>query len=230
MHLQVAEALEDLYGTDSDEQLAELALHWRLATVSVDKQKAAGYSLRAGQRALESLAPSEAAKLFGDVLEQLEQGETIGRCEALIGLGEAQRQAGDGAYRETLLEASRIASNLDDAELAARSASANNRGLYSALGQVDSERLAAIERALELDEPPDPARRARLLALQALELTWDPDLARRRALVEEAVALARGAGDKRVLAEALQNAYYALWSAQTVELRSAFAEELGRCA
>ena len=160
----------------------------------------------------------------------LGNAETVERCEALIGLGEAQRQAGDAAYRETLLEASRIASNLEDAELAARSASANNRGLYSALGQVDSERLAAIERALELDEPPDPARRARLLALQALELTWDPDLTRRRTLVEEAVALARGAGDKRVLAEALQSAYYALWSAQTVELRSAFAEELGRCA
>ncbi len=156
--------------------------------------------------------------------------ETGDRCEALIGLGEAQRQAGDAAYRETLLEASRIASNLEDAELAARSASANNRGLYSAVGQVDSERLAAIERALELDQPTDPARRARLLALQALELTWDPDLTRRRTLVEDAVALARGAGDKRVLAEALQSAYYALWSAQTVELRSAFAEELGRCA
>ena len=58
MHLRVAEALEDLYGSDSDEQLAELALHWRLATVAVDRQKAAGYSLRAGQRALDSLAPA----------------------------------------------------------------------------------------------------------------------------------------------------------------------------
>ncbi len=71
MHQQVAEALEDLYGADAEEQLAELALHWRLATVSVDKAKPARYSRRAGQRALDSLAPSEAAKLFGDALELL---------------------------------------------------------------------------------------------------------------------------------------------------------------
>ena len=52
------------------------------------------------------------------------------------------------------------------------------------------ERVAAIERAIELDDPPNPARRARLLALKALELEWDPDFERRRALVEEAISLA----------------------------------------
>ncbi len=77
MHLQVAEALEDLYGTDSDEHLGELALHWRLATVAVDKPKAAGYSLRAGQQALDRLAPAEAARLFGDAIELLGAGETV---------------------------------------------------------------------------------------------------------------------------------------------------------
>jgi predicted ATPase len=71
VHQSIAEALEELHGSDSDEQLAELALHWRLATVSVDKNKAARYSLRAGQRALDSLAPSEAARLFGDAVELL---------------------------------------------------------------------------------------------------------------------------------------------------------------
>ena len=105
MHLQVAETLEALYGSDAEERLAELALHWRLATVSVDKHKAAGYSLRAGQRALDSLAPSEAARLFADALELLGPGTTIERCEALIGLGDAQRLTGDAAYRETLLQA-----------------------------------------------------------------------------------------------------------------------------
>ena len=71
VHQGIAEALEDLYGTDSGEQLAELALHWRLATVSVDKTKAARYAVRAGRQALDSLAPSEAAKLFADALELL---------------------------------------------------------------------------------------------------------------------------------------------------------------
>ena len=229
MHQQVAEALEHLYGTDSEEHLAELALHWRLATVSIDSARAARYSLRAGRRALDSLAPSEAVKLFGDALELGGQGATSERCEALIGLGEAQLQTGDAAYRATLLEASRIASTLADAELAARAALANSRGFASVIGETDEQRLASIDRALELDDPPQPARRARLLALQATELLYHPDYRRRWALADEAVALARQTGDTRTLALVLRQAWYAYWSAQTLELRSALATELAAC-
>ena len=128
MHQRVAQALEELYGEDPGEHLAELALHWRLAAVSVDRAKAADYALWAGQRALESLAPAEAVKLFADAVELIGDVDSAERCEALIGLGEAQLQSGEAAYRETLLEASRIASALADAELAARAALANSRG------------------------------------------------------------------------------------------------------
>jgi class 3 adenylate cyclase len=226
MHERVARALEERYGADPAEHLAALALHWRLAAVSVDKAKAADYAMRAGQQALENLAPAEAVKLFADAVELTGGAGGRERCAALIGLGEAQLQTGAAAYRETLLEASRVAADLADAELAARSAVANNRGFYGAFGQIDRERLAAIERAIELDEPANPARRARLLALQAQELTWDPDFARRRTLAEEAIALARGAGNKRVLVETLRAAFFALWSARTLGVRTALAEEL----
>ena len=57
MHQRVAEALEELYGDDPGERLAQLALHWRLAAVSVDKAKAADYAVRAGQQALENPRP-----------------------------------------------------------------------------------------------------------------------------------------------------------------------------
>jgi hypothetical protein len=230
MHQRVAQALEELYGEDPGERLSELALHWRLAAVSVDKAKAADYALRAGQRALESLAPAEALKLFADAVELIGNVDSAERCQALIGLGEAQRQTGDAAYRETLLEAARIASALSDAELAAKAALANNRGSASVFGEVDQERLAAIERAIDLDDPPHPARRARLLALQAGELVWDPDFRRRWALADEAISLAREAGETRTLAEALREAFHSLWSAQTLELRSALSKELSDCA
>jgi hypothetical protein len=151
------------------------------------------------------------------------------RCEALIGLGEAQLQTGDAAYRETLLEASGIASTLADADLAVRAALANSRGYASVVGATDERRLAAIDRAIELDDPPRPARRARLLALRALELLWHPDYRRRWALADEAVALAREAGDIRTLALVLRQAFYAYWSAQTLGLRSALATELAEC-
>ncbi len=93
IHQRIAEALEDLYGTDSDEQLgragAALAAGDR---VRRQDQGGAVCHRAPGERALDSLAPSEAAKLFADALELLGTGDTVERCEALIGLGEAQRQ------------------------------------------------------------------------------------------------------------------------------------------
>ncbi len=226
VHQRIAEAIEDLHGTDSDEQLAELALHWRLATASVDKAKAARYAVRAGRQALDSLAPSEAAKLFADALELLGTGATGERCEALVGLGEAQRQTGVAAHRETLLEASGIASELRDPEFAARAVFANNRGWTSGFGEVDVERVAALERALELDDPPQPDRRARLLSLLAVELTFAPEHARRWALADEAIALARQAGDSRTLVAVLENSCYAYWAPDTLAKRAELVREL----
>jgi class 3 adenylate cyclase len=230
IHHRVAEALEELTGEDPGDRLSQLALHWRLAAVSVDKAKAADYAVRAGQRALQSLAPTEALTLFGDAVELMGEGGSAERCRALIGLGESQLQTGDAAYRETLLEAARIASALQDAELAAQAALANSRGDASVHGAVDDERVAAIERAIELDDPPNPGRRARLLALQAMELEWDPDFERRWALAEEAISLARGAGDPRTLAEVLRAALFACRSPETLELRIGLSRELSDCA
>jgi class 3 adenylate cyclase len=231
MHHRVAQALEELVGDDPGDRLGELAFHWRMATAPVDRGKAAEYARRAGQQALERLAPAEAARLFADALDLLAEGATAERCRVLIGLGEAQLLTGAAEYRETLLEAAEIASTLGDAELAASAALANNRGIASAVGDVDSDRLAAIERATELDDGSQPVRRARLLALRASELAFDPNaLERRRALVDEAIPLARAGNDARIMAEVLRNSIQALWSPDTLARRVEVKEELHRCA
>ncbi len=229
MHHRVAQALEQLYGGDPKEHLAELALHWRLAAASVDRHKAADYACRAGEQALKSLAPTEAAKLFADAVELLGEEETAERCRTLIGLGRANRLIGE-SYRRTLLEASRIASELSDPELAATAALANSRGSASVMGNVDADRLAAIERALELDDRSNVGRRARLISVQAAELGWDPEVSRRQQLGQEAVALARRSGDDRALVEALRGAFYADWSPATLEQRAELAVELTQLA
>jgi class 3 adenylate cyclase len=225
LHHRVALALEALHGTESDEQLTDLAMHWRLATVTVDTSKAAGYSIRAGRRALDRLAPSEAARLFSDALELVGAQGTVDRCEALIGLGEAQRLTGDATYRETLLEASRLASALADGELAARAALANSRGVIpSALGRLDQMRVAAIERAVELDD--DAGRRARLLSLQAVELMYEHDHRHRRSLAEQALALARETGNPRTTASVLTDYCYVFYAADALERRLEHLDEL----
>jgi class 3 adenylate cyclase len=229
LHGGIAEALEQLVGAEPGARVSELAHHWGNATTAVDPAKAVTYARLAGERALTELAPDEALRWFSQALElqgRQAEADPSERCDLLIGLGEAQRQTGEAPYRETVLEASRIASQLEDADLAARAALANNRGIFSATGELDQERLSAIERAIELDDPPHPARRARLLALQAQELSWDPDFARRQSLCGEAISLARGVGDVRMLWEVLRSAYWACWSAEMLVPRTAIAREL----
>ena len=224
MHHSVALALEELYGDDPGERVAELALHWRMA--AVDRSKAAHYSARAGRHALDSLAPAEAARLFGDALALLGPDENAERCRALIGLGEAQQLTGDAAYRSTLLDAAQIASSLADAELAAAAALANTRGFNSLIGDLDDERVAAIERAVELDDSSDPGRRAQLLALQSQELLYEHDPARRQAIAKEAIALARDIADPRVKARVLQHVFYGLWGPDMLSVRADLAHDL----
>jgi class 3 adenylate cyclase len=224
MHHRVALALEELYGPDPGEHDAELALHWRLA--AIDRSKAAHYSARAGQRALDSLAPAEAAKLFADALGLLAPGEDAERCRALIGLGEAQQLTGDPAYRQTLLHAARIASSLRDADLAAAAALANTRGFSSLIGHLDDERVEAIERALELDNRVDAGRRAQLLALESQELLYEHDRTRRQALATEGIALARDVPDPRIRSRVLQHAFHGLWGPDMLSVRADMANDM----
>jgi tetratricopeptide (TPR) repeat protein len=206
--------------------MGELALHWGKVGTAADRPKAVGYARAAGERALEELAPDEALRWFEQALTLLPaDSEPRERCDVLLGLGQAQRQLGDPAFRETLLEAFRLASELEDPDRAARAALANNRGQVSAFGQVDHDRLDALERALELGGA-SRARSASLIAVRAVELQNDPDHERRRALAEQALTLAQEAGDPRTLAEVLKDCSFALWSPDTLARRRTVAEEL----
>jgi class 3 adenylate cyclase len=233
LHRRVAEALEELCGDQPGDRVSELAWHWTAATAPVDPGKALTYTRMAGERALQELAPDQAVRWFTQALELLERAPGMGaaeRCDLTIQLGEAQRQAARPEFRETLLRASRLAAELGDADRAARAALANSRGFASAFGTVDHERLEALERAIALDERTEPARRARLLALQAMELQFDPDHERRRALADEALALARRSDDDRILPYVLRDHFHAVWSADTLPGRASTAAEMAALA
>ncbi len=192
LHKRVAEALEELCGGEPGERLGELAGHWAAAVVSADRAKAIHYAKLAAERALAQLAPDEAARWYRQALELFDQapgGEGSERCEFLIGLGEAQRQTGNPAFRQTLLDASHLAQELDDIERLVRAVLANNRGWASQTSAVDSERVLALEAAAR-PLPGDDPRRARVLALLAEELHFAGDPARCRALATEAIEIA----------------------------------------
>ena len=224
IHLRVAQALEQLYGEEPGDHLSELALHWRLAAVSVDKAKAADYARRAGQRALESLAPDEAAKLFADAIELSDETDSAARCEALIGLGEAQCQVGNPEFRQTLLDAAELAQELDDPDRLCRAVLANSRG-WTRHGALDSERVRALEVAAST-LPDDEPRRAQVLALLASELHFALEPERCRALALEAIEIARAAGDRAVLAHTLNSAIWTIWVPDTLTERKRLVDEL----
>jgi class 3 adenylate cyclase len=224
LHHRVALTLEELYGEDPGEHVAELASHWRVA--AADRSKAAHYTALAGRRALDILAPADAATLFAEALDLLGPVDNAERCRALIGLGEAQQLTGDAAYRTTLLHAARIASSLGDADLAAAAALANTRGFTSFIGHLDEERVEAIERALELNGRADPGRRAQLLALESQELLYVHDRTHRQALAMEAITLAREIPDPRVKARALQHAFHGLWGPDKLAVRAEMATDM----
>ncbi|HEY1358439.1 MAG TPA: AAA family ATPase [Thermoleophilaceae bacterium] len=219
LHQHVAEALEDLCGGDPGNRVAELAHHWSAATVAVDHGKALVYSRQAAQRALAELAPGEAVRWFAHALELLEpDGDSLERCDVLIGLGEAQRQAGLAEYRTTLLDAGRLAIELGDPDRLARAALANSRGYTSEIGLVDDDRVQVLRTALDKVSADDP-RSARLRSLLAMELHYGGELAERRALADEALAAARRADDATALAHVLIDRFFALFTAHTAAER-----------
>jgi len=228
LHKRVAEALEAQCGDEPDERLGELAAHWAAAVVSADTAKAIHYARQAAEHALAQLAPDEAVRWYRQALELYDQaprGDRSERCELLIGLGRAQRQAGNPEHRRTLLDAAALARELGDADRLARAVLANSRGWWSQAGAVDSERVDALEAAAGAIADEDP-RRARVLALLALELHQAGEPKRCHALTAQAVELARAAGEEAVLAHTLVNALSAIWVPDTLQQRAAMSDEL----
>ena len=95
----------------------------------------------------------------------------------------------------------------------------------SAVGEVDRERLAVIDRALELVTSPDDADRARLLALACMERMYDAPLEERVRLAEEAMSVARRSGDAAALVDAVGVTYTAVSAPSTLEMRIGWTTE-----
>ena len=194
VHHDLAEILERRLGDDPGEHAGELARHWALATAPQDGGEAAVYARRAGDYALEQLAPAEAVRWYEQALELTSPRDPRGHCQLLVALGEAQRHVGVGMFRETLLAACELAIELDEPALLVQAALTNTRGPASEFGEIDHDRIAMLRAAIAVER--DPADGATLHAILAAELmTYDLDEARR--LVDDAMTLAREANSDR---------------------------------
>ena len=219
-HRQVAQALDQLCGDHPGARVGELARHWTLATQPIDLAKAIDYSRRAGDAALRALAPADALRYFAQALDlctQLDHPDLVLFVDLAIGLGTAQRESGDPAFRETLLDAAHQAANLADTERLVAAALANDRGFYSAVGTTDTDKVSVLEMALE-SLPGDNPDRALALATLCSELAHGSTLERRQALADEAIAIANRCGDDAAIVRVLNHVYVPLQVPHLLEL------------
>lgn len=235
LHRRAAAAFEEAHAADLVPYLAELAHHFAQAGVSGDLDKALEYGRRAGEHAVAQLAYERAAAHFRRTAELVGAVDRTRlqrqRCDLVIAQGEAERQAGDPAYRQTLLTGARLAQELHDPERLARAALANSRGIFSSGQGVDRGRVTVLHAALDAYDTGDSATRAGLLSLLALELVTDADLRLRDTLNDDAVAMARRVGDPRTLVLVLTQRCVAQWTPTlTPAERQAYLREAGELA
>jgi hypothetical protein len=219
-HRLVAEALEDLCGDHSERRVRELAHHWVNAGHPIDLAKAIGYSRQAADVALDALAPDDALRYYTQALDlcaEDDDPDSVLLLDLAIGRGAAQRQTGDPAFRDTLLDAARGAAAVGDTRRLVAAALANDRGFYSAIGAIDAEKVEILEMAADLLST-DTSDRALVLATLCSELAHGSPLDRRQALADEAVAIAESSGADAVIVRVLNHLHVPLQVPSLLEL------------
>ena len=221
LHREAAAAIESLLGAEAP--AAAMAHHW-MSTGRDDRAEVAAWARRAGTQAMAALAPEDAVQWFQRaVAASRDDHERLG---VMIDLGGAQRWADSTVFRGTLLAAAALAEELGDDDSFIRAALANHRGGASRAGAVDSERMAVLQRALQLVATADSTDRALLLATIAQEGSQGSDIERSILLADEAVEVARRVGDEVTLFLVLLRVTEATRIPSTLDRRLAATREL----
>ena len=221
LHHQAGTAIEHRHGGHVEGREAELASHFRQAGGQSDLARALQLSEAAADRSLRLLAHEDAATHLERALELLEpvdDADDERRCRLLLSLARARMAAGESAAaREASSRAAAVAREMGAPELLAQAALGFQPEFTAE--SVDDAEVHLLEEALESLGGMRPDLRARLLARLARALLFGPQMERRRALADEAEALARRLGDPATLAAVLYEWHQAVWGLTSDEPR-----------
>ncbi len=201
-HTQVARWLEAHAGERLGEYLALIALHYRLAG---EGAAAAGWYIRAGERAAALGATGEARGFFETALELLPPSDLEQRWHALAAHDEALGILGESNARrvddDALLE---LAQQMGDDN---RVAEAHyRRGHYLGVLSRYSEAIEALDAALAVATRAGNAEiQAKTLPVKVFNLTRMGRMADAGAIAAEALDCAETLGEPEILARALTN-------------------------
>jgi tetratricopeptide (TPR) repeat protein len=198
LHARVAATLEA--SRAPEKALAEIASHLSAAVTVVGSKRALEGAMRAGSRALDSLAFEDAATVLAQALDSIsacpEDEGTRGR--AMVMLGEALARTGLHDRARRACEAARdIARRLEDPTLLAEAGLA--LGVEILPGTTPAALVSLLEEAAERLPPEPTPLRARVLARLAAALQPALYPEKPMAIAREAVAMARATGDDATL-------------------------------
>ena len=210
-HRRAALALEQLEAETGRGRASTLARHW-LEALPADHERARQWACGRARRRSRSSRPKPRRAGWVTRWHSTGKLDDRDRCDLLIGLGVAQRMSGEPDFRETLLEAARLAAELGDASRLCEAALANNRGFASASGTVDAERIAILELALErIGEERQRATRALLCdARRRAQLLRRTGSAAWRSATKP-LAIARRLGNPATLSSVLTARFVPIW-------------------
>jgi DNA-binding SARP family transcriptional activator/tetratricopeptide (TPR) repeat protein len=216
-HRAIASALERLHAGDPGVVAAQIAEHYQRGG---EVDGAIRHHWLSAEAATSVFAHGEAVRHRSEaltLLDELGEGNTVRRATGLLGLGVAQRHAGDPAHHQTLLTAADLARRLGAADLLATAALAvADHGYWSPSFAPDPERVGLVRAALRALPAHESARRAQLLAVLAIEMHLDGALEEAATRVEEAERIARGLGDPEVLLGVLATRCFATQNPATL--------------
>jgi DNA-binding SARP family transcriptional activator len=227
LHQRAGEVLERLGAEGARASFGELAHHFHQAAIN-DANRAVDYAVLAGDEALALLGFTEARTYYErarDLVSLADPTDSDRLGRLALALGHARLGEYDIAgARRAHLEAARSAIDRDATDDLASAV----MGIVSGIEftEVDPEAVAQLEQALSRLGTADKPRRAMLLASLARALPDDDP--RVVACADEAVTIARQAGDPETLAVVLSATLLATWAPDNSDDRLAVANELIR--
>jgi len=199
LHAAVGKALEQRARPPA--AAARLAYHWSRAVGPEARERAVAWSLRAARDAVAGFGFEAAAAHYARALA----GRPAEAIAVSVEFGAALQLSGDvSAAREVLLGAARAAASAGQACDLARAALALGGGLAGFEVPFQDEEQADLLRKADAALPPEEsAIRAAVRGRLSLALAGTAPLAERVALAQDAVRLARAAGNPQIESAAL---------------------------
>jgi len=230
LHRQIGDALERLRGSGQNVDPVDLARHF-LAAGPGSAAEGVRYAREAGRRAMAMLAYEDAAAWFGQAAALARhQAPGVGaaeRTELLLALGDAQEASGTrSTARRSYLDAADEARAAARPDLLAGAALGLSGTVGFEVSLLDRAQIDLLREAVDALGPDDLSLRASVTARLAVAVSFLDDVTARARMAEEAVALARGAGDEVALVQALAALCDAIAGPEHVAARTGLAAEI----